>query len=306
MGKEFCPMIHAGSRFLVCSAFFAVMAAGSASSAWAQGVERAPAPTPQQVAIAQDARETREEFEGLLRRLPPSVGRVLRLDPSLMRNPAYLQPYPALATFLQQHPDVLNNPSYYLENVQMQLWYPPEPRDPRSDAISMWRNVIQDITMVFVFLIVASGLLWIIRSVLEYRRWLRTSRVQTEVHTKLLDRFTANEDLLAYIQTPVGRRFLESAPIPVEAPARPVGAPYTRILWSLQAGLVLAAAGFGFLFVSGRVIDEVAQVFFAVGVLALAVGVGFVVSAAASLLLSQRLGLLDAGSAREHSGATGV
>jgi hypothetical protein len=282
------------------------MAAGSASSAWAQGVERAPAPTPQQVAIAQDARETREEFEGLLRRLPPSVGRVLRLDPSLMRNPAYLQPYPALATFLQQHPDVLNNPSYYLENVQMQLWYPPEPRDPRSDAISMWRNVIQDITMVFVFLIVASGLLWIIRSVLEYRRWLRTSRVQTEVHTKLLDRFTANEDLLAYIQTPVGRRFLESAPIPVEAPARPVGAPYTRILWSLQAGLVLAAAGFGFLFVSGRVIDEVAQVFFAVGVLALAVGVGFVVSAAASLLLSQRLGLLDAGSAREHSGATGV
>ncbi len=299
-------MIHAGSKFLVCSAFLAVMAAGSASSALAQGVERAPAPAPQAVAIAQDARETREEFEGLLRRLPPSVGRVLRLDPSLMRNPAYLQPYPALATFLNQHPDVLNNPSYYLENVQMQLWYPPEPRDPRSDAISMWRNVIQDITMVFVFLIVASGLLWIIRSVLEYRRWLRTSRVQTEVHTKLLDRFTANEDLLAYIQTPVGRRFLESAPIPVEAPARPVGAPYTRILWSLQAGLVLAAAGFGFLFVSGRVIDEVAQVFFAVGVLALAVGVGFVVSAAASLLLSQRLGLLDAGSAREHSGASGV
>ena len=301
-------MMQAGSRFLAFGAFLAVTALGSVSSVWAQPVERTqvPVPTQQTVAIAQDARETREEFEGLLRRLPPSVGRVLRLDPSLMRNPAYLQPYPALAAFLQQHPDVLNNPSYYLENVSMQLWYPPEPRDPRSDAINMWRNVIQDMTMVVVFVIVATGLLWIIRSVLEYRRWFRTSKVQTEVHTKLLDRFTANEDLLAYIQTPVGRRFLESAPIPVEAPARPVAAPYTRILWSLQAGLVLAAAGFGFLFVSGRVIDEVAQVFFAVGVLALAVGVGFVVSAAASLLLSQRLGLLGAGSAREHSGVTGV
>lgn len=301
-------MTQAGSRFLVCGAFLMISALGPASSAWAQGPERAPAPAPQAIAIAQDARETREEFEGLLRRLPPSVGRVLRLDPSLMRNPAYLQPYPALATFLQQHPDVLNNPSYYLENVQMQLWYPPEPRDPRQDAINLWRNTIENITVLFVFLVVSAGVLWIVRSVLEYRRWLRTSKMQSDVHTKLMDRFTANEDLLAYIQTPVGRRFLESAPMPVETPvpSRPVGAPYMRILWSVQAGLVLAAAGFGLLFVSGRVIQEVSEVFFAVGVLALAIGVGFVVSAAASLLLSQRLGLLGAGSAREHSGATGV
>ena len=301
-------MIHAGSRFLVCSAFLATTALASAATAWAQAVERTQAPVQQTVTIAQDARETREEFEGLLRRLPPSVGRVLRLDPSLMRNPAYLQPYPALSAFLQQHPDVLNNPSYYLENVSMQLWYPPEPRDPRSDAISMWRNAIENVTILFVFLVVSAGLLWIIRSVLEYRRWNRASKVQADVHTKLMDRFTANEDLLAYIQTPVGRRFLESAPLPVETPvpARPVGAPYMRILWSVQAGLVMSAAGLGLLFVSGRVIQEVSEVFFAVGVLALAVGVGFVVSAAASLLLSQRLGLLGAGSAREHSGVTGV
>jgi hypothetical protein len=152
-------MIHAGSRILVCSAFLAITAIGSASHAWAQ-VERSqvPAPAPQ-VAIAQDARETREEFEGLLRRLPPSVGRVLRLDPSLMRNPAYLQPYPALASFLQQHPDVLNNPSYYLENVQMQLWYPPEPRDARQEAISLWRNAIENITILFVFLVISAGVL---------------------------------------------------------------------------------------------------------------------------------------------------
>ena len=303
-------MMQAGSRFLAFGAFLAVTALGSVSSVWAQPVERTqvPVPTQQTVAIAQDARETREEFENMLRRMPPSVGRVLRLDPSLMRNPAYLQPYPALAAFLQQHPDVVNNPAYYLENVSLQLWYPPEPRDPRSDAIGMWREVVENTSMMVVFLIVATGLLWIIRSVLEYRRWQRASKVQAEVHSKLMDRFTANEDLLAYIQTPVGRRFLESGPLPAEAPApaRPVGAPYMRILWSVQAGLVLAAAGFGLLFVSGRVIDEVAQVFFAVGVLALAVGVGFVVSAAASLLLSQRLGLLGAGSAREHSGVTGV
>lgn len=303
-------MIQAGRRVLVAGALAAAVVLGVAGGAevTAQGVERQIAPQQQAapVAISQDARQTREEFENLLRRLPPTVGRVLRLDPSLMRNQSYLQPYPALTAFLQQHPEVPNNPGYYLENVSMQLWYPPEPRDPRSDAISMWRNLIEGFFMLIVFLTISAGVIWIIRSVLEYRRWARASKVQTEVHGKLMDRFTSNEELLAYIQTPVGRRFLESAPVPVEAPARPVGAPFSRILWSVQAGMVLGAAGLGLLFVSGRVIDEVAQMLFGIGVLALAVGVGFVVSAAVSLLLSQRLGLLGAGSSREHSGVSGV
>ena len=54
---------------------------------------------------------------------------------------------------------------------------------------------------------------------------------QAEVHTKFLDRFSSNEDLLAYIQTPVGRRFLESGPAPVADDVRPVGAPFSRILF---------------------------------------------------------------------------
>jgi hypothetical protein len=273
---------------------------------WAQqprpepNVER-PSDRPTQVVLAQDANETREEFEGLLKRLPPAVGRVLRLDPSLLRNPAYLAPYPALANFLQQHPEIVNNPGYYLENVRIEMWYPPSPRDRESDAVNLWRNTIESFTILIVFVVVSSGVLWIIKTVLDWRRWTRSSRVQAEVHNKLLDRFTANDDLLAYIQTPAGQKFLESAPLPVESPSRPTFAPYSRILWSIQAGVVFAAGGVGLVYVSGRVIAEVSQLLFAVGVLALAVGVGFVVSAAASLLLSQRLGLLAAPTAREHS-----
>ena len=56
-------------------------------------------------------------------------------------------------------------------------------------------------------------LVWVIRTVVDHRRWLRQSRVQVEVHSKLLDRMTSNEDLLAYAKTPAGSRFLESAPI---------------------------------------------------------------------------------------------
>jgi hypothetical protein len=306
-------MMQAAVRFAFLGSVI-VAAQGLSSAAIAQpkqqAVERqappAPAPATQAatVTVAQDARETRQDFEAVLRKLPPSVARVLRLDHSLMRNQSYLAPYPELAGFLALHPDVVHNPAYYLENVHLDMWYPQPPRDARSELINMWRNMIEGVAMVIVFLTITAALLWIVRSVLEYRRWYRTSRVQTEVHAKLLERFTSNEDLLAYIQSPVGQRFLETAPLPVEAPARPVGAPFTRIFWSVQAGMVLAAAGLGLLFVSTRVIEEMSQVFFAVGVLALAIGVGFAVSAVVSLLLSQRLGLLGAGKAREHSGPT--
>jgi hypothetical protein len=46
------------------------------------------------------------------------------------------------------------------------------------------------------------------------------SKVQTEVHTKIVDRFTANDDLLAYIQSPAGSKFLESSPIHLDAGPR--------------------------------------------------------------------------------------
>ena len=68
------------------------------------------------------------------------------------------------------------------------------------------------------------------------RRWNKLSKVQYEVHSKLLDRFTSNEDLLAYMQTPAGRRFLESAPIRCPTSRDRCGAPFSRILWSVQAG----------------------------------------------------------------------
>ncbi|MET0213022.1 MAG: hypothetical protein ABW292_08470 [Vicinamibacterales bacterium] len=240
----------------------------------------------------QDAKETRENLEEILKKLPPAVGRVLRTDPSLLANDSYLATYPALAAFLKQHPEVRMSPGFFFEQIGYIDFYQPESRD--TPAVRIWRDLIQFVAVAGIFLTIASGLIWIIKTIVEYRRWNRVSKVHTEVHNKLLDRFTANEDLLAYMQTPAGKSFLESAPLSLDSPTRPMGAPLGRILWSVQAGVVLAAAGLGLLFVSGRVVDEVAQPLFAIGVLALAIGAGFVVSAAASFLLSRRLGLFEA------------
>jgi hypothetical protein len=121
-------------------------------------------------------------------------------------------------------------------------------------------------------------------------------KIQTDAHTKLLDRFTSNEDLLAYMQTPAGRRFFESAPIPVESP-RALNAPIGRILWSAQVGTVLTLAGLGLELVAARAIEDIAQPLSAVGVVVIALGLGFCVSAFMAYVLSKRLGLIGGESA---------
>src|SRR5687767_1408112 len=137
-----------------------------------------------------------------------------------------------------------------------------------------------------IFLTIAGLLTWIIRTFIDYRRWLRVSRVQTEVHNKLLERFAGTGDLLAYVQSPAGRRFLESAPIPLDPGPRSVAAPFGRILWSVQAGVVFTVLGLGFEVVSRRVIPDVGQPLAVFGVLAIALGLGFVASGAVSYILS--------------------
>ena len=238
-----------------------------------------------------DAERTRESLNNLLEKYPPALGRVLKLDPALMNNPGYLAPYPGLAAFLSQHPEVVRNPEYFLERVNSPNYN--NYNDPGSRKREEMLAVLAGFAAFLVFLVVTSVLIWVIRMIVAHRRWNRLSKVQYEVHNKLLDRFTSNEDLLAYVQTPAGKRFLESAPIPMQDEAPMLSAPFSRILWSVQAGVVLTTAGFGLLYVSTRFIEEAAQFFMVVGVLSVALGAGFIVSAVAAYALSRKLGLLD-------------
>ncbi|HYS53057.1 MAG TPA: hypothetical protein VER58_04745 [Thermoanaerobaculia bacterium] len=239
-----------------------------------------------------DSRQTREEMKALLRRYPPELGKVLKLDPTLFNNETYLANYPALGTFVGQHPQVAHNPSYYLEQVSI--------GGEGDDPVSMraWRLIMGDVAGFLVFLVVTSVLIWAVKTLIEQRRWSRLSRVQMEVNSKLLDRFTSNEELLAYIQTPAGKRFFESAPIPLEAGPRPISAPIGRIFWSLQAGLVMIALGIGFNLVSLRVKPPAAEGLYGIGIIGLMVGIALVISAIIFYVLSRRFGLWNGTGAR--------
>jgi hypothetical protein len=255
-----------------------------------QAAQPAPAPPP---AVAyegdrRNAEETRDRLRQVIEQYSPSLYEVFRHDPSLLRNDQYLASYPGLAAFLQQHPEVGHNPGFFVGEPQ---WS--RNRDPRMATIDAWRDTIQALTIIGAFGLAALVLTWLIRTFIDYRRWLRLTRIQTDAHTKLLDRLTSNEDLMAYIQSPSGRRFLESAPIALDGGGtKPVSAPVSRILMSLQAGVVLAAGGFGFIYASGRALEDVGPGLFTIGVLAIAFGAGFFASAILAYGLSERLGLL--------------
>jgi len=256
------------------------------------------APAPVQAPVDErDARETRERLREVLNQYPPSVGQVLRLDPSLLSKPDYMASYPTLAAFVAQHPQVVHNPAFFIGDPRFEVQ-----ETGRGAALRVVQNVFEGamflIGVVSFFTLVG----WLGRALIDYRTWQRASKIQADAHAKLVDRLTSNEDLLAYLQSPAGQRATMSATRPgLDIAMRAVGAPVNRILWSVQAGVVLAAGGLGLWFAKASVIEEAAQALNVVAVLAVALGVGFVASALVAYGLSRQLGLLESEPRSTHA-----
>jgi hypothetical protein len=235
-----------------------------------------------------DSRATRDDWSALLERHPREVGVMLKLDPTLFQNEAWMSSYPALREFIAAHPEVARNSSYYLERV----WIPGD-EAPEPAAVRTTRQMMEGIQIFAVMLTIIAAFAWLIRTLLEHRRWSRVSRVQTEIYNKLLDRFTSHEDLMRYVQSEAGKSFIQSAISPISTGNTPaVAAPVGRILWSAQAGIVLVMIGFGLQYVSGRLHADITGSVSTLGILTLCAGLGFAFSAVAAWIVSRRLGIL--------------
>ncbi|HUF17715.1 MAG TPA: hypothetical protein VMS12_06705, partial [Thermoanaerobaculia bacterium] len=152
------------------------------------------------------SQEIRNDFSRLLRQSPPELASILVLDPTLLSNEGFLTGYPDLAGFVETHPEVRRNPRFYLGHF--------ETRTPRRSVL---HDVLEGLSILATIGLIAFALGWFIRTVNDQKRWNRLFRTQNEVHNKILDRFGSTEELLAYIRTPAGSRFLEAAPIPLHA-----------------------------------------------------------------------------------------
>lgn len=262
--------------------------------------EKAPAPAAGVSPVNDESQAaTREQLFKLLR-VSPRLTSVLARDPSLLGDQEYVsRNNPDLAQFLQNHPEIVRNPEFYLFSnlgragrynpalrLEQEVW--PNLREPDySDAVKL-------VGFLLFFCGILASLVWLLRALLENRRWSRMSKLQTEVHSRLLDKFATNEDLLAYMNSDAGKRFLETAPIAVgfDAGLHRTN-PIAKVLTPVQAGVIMVLLGMGFFYLRNNLPGTDAQgILLILGTLALMLGLGFVIAAGLSWALARHFGLL--------------
>lgn len=268
--------------------------------------KQAPAP-PAAVATDQDFATTQAQLIQLLR-LSPTLTTVVSHDPSLLADREYVnRNNPQLAQFLEGHPEVVRNPDFYLftktergrrpdQALQRAVW--PELSQRERSETEMFLNVVGPF---LVFLVILGTLVWLIHLFLENRRWTRIFNLQKDVHGKLIEKFGTNQELLTYMDTEAGKRFLEASPIPVDfGEGQRVPSAVAKILTPLQIGVVLTLLGSGFLFLRHANADlEIPML--VLGTAILMPGIGFILSAGITWALASRLGLMPENRATSHA-----
>jgi len=134
-----------------------------------------------------------------------------------------------------------------------------------------------------------SFLTWVIVDGLRRKQQLR---VVADFHNKLLDRINSGKDLAEFMDSPGGTKFIDSISTERTHPAQ-------RVLRAIQIGIVLCAAGIGCRVVGWQstiVQREASEGFVVLGILRLSVGIGYLVSAAASFGPGRALGVYTSGS----------
>lgn len=275
-----------------------------AAAMCAPGAVQAQGPTQEETAsvpaTTQDLGATQQQLMHWLR-VTPNLAEVVASDPSLLADQQYVaKTNPELAEFLQQHPEIGRNPSFWLfselrgprqrnyEVLEPKQGFVPS-RDVRSEGLD---RIMNSVAPMIVMVVLFCALAWVIRTLVESRRWTRVFTLQSEVHGKLIDRFASNQELLGYMETDSGRRFLEAAPIVTETDSRRMPNLVARMVATMQVGLVLTLLGAGLLALRNAVGDA-GTTMLVLGMISLMPGIGLILSAGVLWFLGKRLNLME-------------
>ena len=291
--------------FLLSTLLVAGLSSPTLAQTKAATTSVAPATTsdpPQPAPTERDLAATQDQLIKLLR-LSPTLTTVVEHDPTLLANQEYVnRNNPQLGQFLLTHPEVGRNPEFYLftrlqadgspdQALDRAVW--PQFSQPHHERSTI-EGLADEAIPFLVFLCAMGALIWLSGLFLENRRWNRIFKLQSEVHGKLIEKFSSNEDLLVYMGTDAGKRFLEAAPIPVNfEPDQRVPNAVARVLTPLQIGIVLSLLGAGLLMLRNTQPDMRLPMLL-LGTVVLMPGLGFIISSAITWILAGRLGLMPA------------
>jgi len=142
-----------------------------------------------------------------------------------------------------------------------------------------------DVLVPFIVFFTIGWIAWVVFSSIRRHQ---IAKFQSGVQMKVLEKIDSSQSLLAYSQTEAGSQFLDSLAVERAEQATP----YKNILSGVRAGIMLIAFGVGLLLLHSLAGNE-AQANTFIGTLAIALGIGFELAAAATYFLSRSFGLLN-------------
>ena len=139
----------------------------------------------------------------------------------------------------------------------------------------------KDVGVLLVLLAAFATAAWVMFLAADTRKRQSRMKAQAELNARLLDKFGSAQEIVQFLQTAGGSRFMEGFSTDREHPA-------SGILRSTHRGIVLVVVSVGFLALAWhyRANDSPLLV---IGVLLLCLGVGFLLSATVAHRLSKTL-----------------
>lgn len=146
-------------------------------------------------------------------------------------------------------------------------------------------------------LIIAFTMCFIVWTVFSSVRRFLIAKTKAGLQEKVLQRIDSSDALASLAANESGRRFLES--ITVEE--NKVSSPYGRILFGIQAGLVLFCFGVAMVVLHHHIDTNGNPGLMIIGIGAIGLGLGFLTASAASLIVSRKLGLISPAARDSHA-----
>ncbi len=150
-------------------------------------------------------------------------------------------------------------------------------------------HFMEDLAPIIIGIAFTFAAAWVITVVIKAFKERSILRTRADLYNRLLDKFGSANEFVEYLESETGRQFVEEINVQGAAPTN-------RILGSIQKGVILLLAGFGFI-VLGNIFDtslggDLFIVLTVSGTVALMLGIGFLISTGITYRLSKSWGLL--------------
>jgi hypothetical protein len=130
---------------------------------------------------------------------------------------------------------------------------------------------------------------WVVITIVKSLKQRANVQTKTELYSRMIDKFGAAPEFIAFLQSEEGRAFIEEN---VTQSASPI----SKILGSIQIGVISALLGIGLLILGsifgGSLGGDLYIVLTICGTVGLMIGVGLLISSVISYKLSKSWGLL--------------